>query len=226
MFDPVIAWLTSIAEHIDPALFGLVGSFVEEILAPIPSPLIMATIAGLAQTLHFSWMYLVWILIISAVGKTVASYIVYVIADKSEDLVVGRFGKYLGISHSSIEGIGRHLNKGHWDDVVLIILRALPVVPSVVVSVSGGVLKLNMKTFLYTTFVGTLIRNAIYFSIVYFGWSQAEAMWAFFEDRIELLAVATIGLLVMIWIARSIKSKIEERILNPNADDSDQPTST
>ena len=56
MFEWLIAWLETLAQNVDPALFVFIGSFVEEIVAPIPSPLIMATTAALAHSLQLPWL--------------------------------------------------------------------------------------------------------------------------------------------------------------------------
>ena len=194
MFDWLIDWLEALAQNVNPALFVFIGSFVEEIVAPIPSPLIMATTAALAHSLQLPWLEILWILIVAAGSKTLSSLLVYWLAFESEHLLVGRFGKYVGLSTEMIEGVGRWVGKGYWDELVLLILRSLPIVPSIVVSAACGVFKINLRTYLWTTFVGTFIRNGIFFSILYFGWSQAEVVWNLLDDRGELIAVAAIAL--------------------------------
>ena len=213
MFEWLIAWLETLAQNVDPALFVFIGSFVEEIVAPIPSPLIMATTAALAHSLQLSWLEILWILLVAAGSKTLSSLLVYWLAYESEHLLVGRFGKYVGLSTEMIEGVGRWVGKGYWDELVLLMLRSLPIVPSIVVSAACGVFKINLRTYLWTTFVGTFIRNGIFFSILYFGWSQAEAVWNLLDDRGELLALAAIALAGAVWLAWQMKGRIEAKVL-------------
>ena len=213
MFEWLIAWLETLAQNVDPALFVFIGSFVEEIVAPIPSPLIMATTAALAHSLQLPWLEILWILIVAAGSKTLSSLLVYWLAYESEHLLVGRFGKYVGLSTEMIEGVGRWVGKGYWDELVLLLLRSLPIVPSIVVSAACGVFKINLRTYLWTTFVGTFIRNGIFFSILYFGWSQAEVVWNLLDDRGELIALAAIALAGAAWLAWQMKGRIEAKVL-------------
>jgi membrane protein DedA with SNARE-associated domain len=213
MFDWLIDWLEALAQKVDPALFVFIGSFVEEIVAPIPSPLIMATTAALAHSLQLPWMEILWILAVAAGSKTLSSLLVYWVADKSEDILIGKFGGYVGLSTAMIEGVGRWVGKGYWDDLVLLLMRSLPIVPSIVVSAACGVFKINLRTYLWTTFVGTFIRNGIFFSILYFGWGQAEAAWNFLDERGELLALAAIVLAGAVWLAWHMKNRIESKVL-------------
>ena len=213
MFEWLIAWLETLAQNVDPALFVFIGSFVEEIVAPIPSPLIMATTAALAHSLQLPWLEILWILIVAAGSKTLSSLLVYWLAYESEHLLVGRFGKYVGLSTEMIEGVGRWVGKGYWDELVLLLLRSLPIVPSIVVSAACGVFKINLRTYLWTTFVGTFIRNGIFFSILYFGWSQTEVVWNLLDDRGELIALAAIALAGAAWLAWQMKGRIEAKVL-------------
>lgn len=213
MFDWLIDWLEALAQNVNPALFVFIGSFVEEIVAPIPSPLIMATTAALAHSLQLPWLEILWILIVAAGSKTLSSLLVYWLAYESEHLLVGRFGKYVGLSTEMIEGVGRWVGKGYWDELVLLLLRSLPIVPSIVVSAACGVFKIDLRTYLWTTFVGTFIRNGIFFSILYFGWSQAEVVWNLLDDRGELIALAAIALAGAAWLAWQMKGRIEAKVL-------------
>ena len=213
MFDWLIDWLEALAQNVDPALFVFIGSFVEEIVAPIPSPLIMATTAALAHSLQLPWLEILWILIVAAGSKTLSSLLVYWLAYESEHLLVGRFGKYVGLSTEMIEGVGRWVGKGYWDELVLLLLRSLPIVPSIVVSAACGVFKIDLRTYLWTTFVGTFIRNGIFFSILYFGWSQAEVVWNLLDDRGELIALAAIALAGAAWLGWQMKGRIEAKVL-------------
>jgi len=213
MFDAVIDWLENLAHHVDPVVFVFVGSFVEEIFAPIPSPLVMATTAALAQTLQMSWAAILWTLVVAAASKTLSSLLVYWLADKSEDFLIGKLGGYVGLSSTMIEGVGRWVGKGYWDDLVLLLMRSLPILPSIVVSAACGVFKINMRTYLWTTFVGTFIRNGIFFAIVYFGWDQAEVVWTFMDERVELLALGAVALAGLVWFAWHMKNQLADRVL-------------
>lgn len=156
--------------HILPLeVFVLVASIVEEIIAPIPSPSVMM----LAGSFAFIQDYVLWgllpLAVIGAVGKTIGGLVVYGISDRAEDVIMNTFGKFFGVTHEDIERLGRKLQGGARDYVLLTFLRALPIVPSVILSVGGGVLKVRLPLFIFSTFVGTIFRDGLYLYAGYTG---------------------------------------------------------
>ena len=167
--EQIITLIKTLAYTIPLDVFAFIGSFMEEIIAPIPSPLVMTTAGTLAHTQNHTLLYLFWLALVASLGKTIASWLYYVLADKTEDLVLTRFGKFIGVSHNEIESIGRHFN-GTWkDDVILLAVRALPIMPTSLVSVVCGFIKLNMRTYLQSTFIGYFIRSFIFLYLGYTG---------------------------------------------------------
>lgn len=165
----IISLIKTLANALPPDVFAFIGSFMEEIIAPIPSPLVMTTAGTLAYTQNHTLLYLFWLALVASIGKTIASWFYYVLADKTEDWFLTRFGKYIGVSHKEIENIGRHFNGTKRDDAILLILRALPIMPTSLVSVACGFIKLNMRTYIQTTFIGYFIRSFIFLYIGYTG---------------------------------------------------------
>lgn len=171
-----LSWLL---EHLPLELFVAVGSFVEEIIAFIPSPLIMSAAGAVANERGYTWVGYALLVISGSIGKTIASIGLYYIADKSEDVVTSKFGKFLGVTHERIEYVGSWLSRGWWDDVVLFILRALPLLPTFVVSIACGMLKTNKRSFVVATFLGTCVRNA---TMLYLGAEGSEAVVKLFQQ--------------------------------------------
>lgn len=215
--------------------FTFLGSIIEEIIAPIPSPLVMTLAGSLTSSAKEAPVYLLFLALTGAVGKTLASYVLYYLADKFEDVVLVRFGKYLGVSHREIEQIGNHLNKGWKDDIAIFLLRAIPVVPSAPVSVVSGLIKLNTRTFLVSTFLGTLVRNSIYLIIGYAGLSSTESIINTIEEYKfvgYLLLAVPIALVVGYYIFQKKRDYLVAKILKPNTNhdktnpDSEEASST
>lgn len=167
--DFIINWLEKFSSIVPIEVFVFVGTFAEEIIAPIPSPFVMMLAGSLAYVRDYSLIRIGLLVLISTVGKTLASWILYIIADKLEDVLVLRFGKFFGITHEQIESIGGKLSKGWKDDLLIILARAFPIIPSAPVSIACGVLKVNLRSFLLGTFVGTIFRNTAYLYLGYFG---------------------------------------------------------
>lgn len=171
MMNTIISLFESYALKVPLSLFASLGAFIEEVIAPIPSPLVMTltgSILGVQQGSVASFLGLAFI---AAIGKTLGSVLVYVISDKAEDVVIGKFGKILGVTHKEIESIGKYFKGGIKDDIILFIARALPIMPTAPVSIVCGVIKLNMRTYITSTFLGTFVRNMIYLYIGYTGLS-------------------------------------------------------
>ena len=168
-FHQIEAIVKSYASILPLDIFAFLGSFVEEIIPPIPAPLIMTTAGSLSLAQHHAWLFLLWLAIVGSIGKTIASWIFYVLGDKFEDIVVGKFGKFVGISHQDVESLGKRFNGGWRDSAVLFVLRSIPVFPSVSVSIVCGIIRLNMRRFITVTFFGTIVKNLFYLYAGYGG---------------------------------------------------------
>jgi len=200
--EQIISLIKTLATTIPLDVFAFIGSFLEEIIAPIPSPLVMTTAGTLAHTQNHTLLYLFWLALAASLGKTIASWLYYVLADKSEDLVLTRFGKYVGVSHKEVENIGKHFN-GTWkDDVILLVLRSLPIMPTSLVSVVCGFIKLNMRTYLQSTFIGYFIRSFIFLYIGYTGmatYGNVSNELVSIESFIKVVSGAGL-VLFLVWI--------------------------
>jgi len=189
------------AQLVPLEVFTFMGAMIEEILAPIPSPLVMTIAGSIAQAQKAAAGILFWIALVGAVGKTLGSWLVYFVSDKAEDLIVTKFGKFLGVSHREIESIGKHFNGGTRDMVILMIARALPIMPTAPVSIACGVIKVNLKSYLVGTFFGTYLRNLMYLYLGFAGLASLEAIMAGMttaESIIQALMVAVLIVIVAI----------------------------
>ena len=219
IIQPFIDFLHRSAEILPLPWFTFFGALLEEVVAPIPSPLVMTLAGSLAGSSGATWMYLCFIALVGAVGKTLGSYIVYVIADKGEDLVMGKFGKFLGVTSKEVEIIGKHLNKGWQDDVVLFLLRAVPIIPTAPVSLVCGLIKLNLRTYLTSTFFGTLVRNMFY---LYLGFTSVNALESLNEgidsfEKFGYLALLILVAVVMVYIYLQRKKDTGFKFLEKNS---------
>jgi membrane protein DedA with SNARE-associated domain len=204
--------LLSLASYIHLALFAPVASFIEEIIPPIPSPAVMVITGSVARVQDYILPGLLVLVLLGAVGKTLGASVVYFVFDKAEDLLTRKITNFLGLTHQQIEAFGARLSKSWKDYVILTILRSLPIVPSTLLSVGGGLLKINFKMFLVSTFIGSVVRDAIY---VYVGYAATTAFVQIFIDNansiesyvqiiVVLLAVILLGFLYY----RQKKSKV------------------
>ena len=175
-----------IISQIPVELIVFFGSIVEEIFPPLPSPLILIITKMATYNQKFSVLYMLLIIGMAAFGKTIGSFFLYFLADKTEDLIIGRFGKWFNISHRDIESIGKRFT-GSWKDIiVLIFLRAIPIIPTTPVSLVCGIIKLNIRTYLISTFIGSLIRI---FLILYLGVTVYRSLATGVENTAKVLLI-------------------------------------
>lgn len=168
--------LASFAHTVPLPIFVLLASFIEEVIAPIPSPFVMTAAGSLVASQGKTLLFLGAMAVLGSFGKTFGSWIIYMISDKFEDIVISKFGKFLGVSHADTEGIGKMLNKGMRDDIAIFLLRAIPIIPTAPVSVVGGLLKFNLRTYLIASFFGLIVRNLFYLYLGYIGIGALESI--------------------------------------------------
>ncbi len=202
-------WLVSIEEalknsatHLPLELSSFLGGLVEEVIAPIPSPFVMAAVGSAAFTQSKGYLALLGLAFLGSAGKTLGAWVIYVIADKLEDIVVGKFGRFLGISHQDVEALGKRFNGSWKDGVTLFFLRALPIVPSSPVSVVCGIIKINLKTYMVSTLLGNLVRNFVYIYLGYAGVSAYHSVLSGLDSTESIMQIFIfLGLAALVgWI--------------------------
>jgi len=214
IIDQIVTWLENLSQTINLQLFVVIGAFLEEIIAPIPSPFVMTTTAALAQAQNYVFLQLMLIVLVASIAKTISSFLIYLAADKLEDVVVDKLGKYIGVSHKLIEQIGGFLT-GTWvDDFLMILARALPFIPTSLVSVGAGVIKYSKKSFMITTFLGVIIRNSFYLWVGYVGITQLEHVWQEVKGHPFFIAIVAILLALVLYSLLKLKDHLFEKFIN------------
>lgn len=200
LLESMIQLLHQLAVAVPLPIFTVVAAFIEEVIAPIPSPLVMTLAGSLAASAGETFTFLLWLSLLGGISKTFGSWVVYLLADIGEDIVLGRFGKYLGISHAEVEAFGSHLNKGRRDGLVIFLLRAIPIIPTAPVSLVAGLIKIHLRTYLIYTFLGTLVRNILY---LYFGYTSLQAASSLSEgfESLETIGYVVLALMMGAGIA-------------------------
>lgn len=208
MIHQIEAWLIEKANQIAVEYFVAIGAAIEEIIAPIPSPIIMTLAGSVAKAQLRPAIYLLVLALIGAIAKTLASWIVYVISDKAEDIVIAKFGKFVGVTHKEVEKIGRYFSGGNKDMWVMMLARAIPIVPTAPVSIVSGIIKLNMRSYIIGTAIGTFFRNIMYLYLGYYGTSSAENILNgldSIESVVQLLLVVIGGTVLAVMFYRREK---------------------
>lgn len=170
-------WIRHLSGVVSLPWFVLIGSFAEEVVSPIPSLLVMGTAGTLAFSRGMRIEYLLMLSFIGSIGKIAGAWIYYMIGDKLEDLVVPRYGKYFGVTHSQIEQIGKKFT-GTWKDAALLFfLRLIPFFPTTTVSVLCGIIKMRLLEYLTLTFLANFIKDFVYLLFGYVGLATLHRLW-------------------------------------------------
>lgn len=190
--------LTSFANQVPLELFSFLGSFIEEVIAPIPSPIVMTVTGSLAQAQEKPIEFLIILAIAGAFGKVLGSLVLYTISDKAEDFILYNFGKFFGVTSKEIESIGKHISRSWKDIFILTLVRSLPIIPSAPISVVCGLLKVRRDVFVIATFTGTIIRDGAYLYIGYSGLDTFESLLSG-ANSIETFMQGVIVLLLILF---------------------------
>ncbi len=169
MFNELLSKVEIWAGSVPLDLFVFLGSLIEEVIAQIPSPLVLITAGVFAEKQHFSLVHLLFLAVLASLGKTIGSWPFYFLADKMEHFITTRFGKFLGISHKGVEGIRKHFNGTYKDELVIVAARAIPFMPSVHVSIVAGFFKIKQWKYLRATFIGYFFRSLLFLYLGYQG---------------------------------------------------------
>lgn len=164
----------SIKTHGSLSVF--LGGVIEEIIVPIPSPLISmgAGFLLIEPNLPLGKAVFKMISIVSlpfAFGATFGSLLAYGVAFLGGKPLVERVGKLFELSWGEIERVEKRFTKGKKDEFLIFILRAIPVVPVSLISATCGFLRIPPQEFLLFTFLGIVARS---FILAFLGWRVGE----------------------------------------------------
>ena len=187
------------------------ASIVEEVIAPIPSTLvIMGTsfifLKGTIVSPDAFLKLFINIVLPASLGVTIGSLLVYAIAYFAGKPFLERWGKYLGVSWEDIEKAEKKFEKTRSDEIMLFLVRAVPIIPSVAISAFCGFIRFDLKKYLIITFLGTIVRS---FILGFIGW-QFGSLYQTAADEIsylEEISLAVIIITIIIYIIYKKKFK-------------------
>lgn len=199
MTERLEQYIAQLSERVPLELFTFIGSFLEEIIAPIPSPLVTTAAGTLAEAQGYMPIALLLFGCIAALGKTLGSLLIYVVADKAEDFLLIRIGPRIGVTHADVEKIGSYLRGSIRDYFFLIFIRTLPIVPSLPISVAAGVIKIKLSLYISTTFIGSFLRSMIFLIIGYVGFSAYEEIMSGIDSGESIIKILmVVGLIALV----------------------------
>lgn len=200
----------SFIDRVPLEVFVLVASFAEEVVAPIPSASVLLVTGAFAAVQERSVGDLIPLVLLAALGKTLGAIGVYYVARALGHTMIVRFGRWFGVTEERVVAFGERFNRSDRSFWLLTTLRALPIVPSALVSVGGGVLRIYFPLFLAATMVGTILRDAFFIYVGYTGvdfWHAWAARTTHIESYVQLGALTLIVLVGVRWYWRAKKRR-------------------
>ncbi|TSC80580.1 MAG: DedA family protein [Candidatus Peregrinibacteria bacterium Gr01-1014_25] len=190
--------------------YGVLGVFlasiVEEVIAPIPSAGVVLLAGFLLIPPEATWTAAaaaaaVNVMIPASIGLTVGSLFPYGVARIGGKLAVDKCGRLLGIDWSLVERAQARFTRSRSDELLLFGVRCVPVIPSVVIGVLCGLVRLPLPEFILFTFLGSLVRT---FILALVGWSASAAYSAYAEQfsRGEDIVLGIIAIAIVAFALR------------------------
>lgn len=208
----MLGTLTDLAQKIPIYQFAFLGSVLEEVIAIIPSPFVMLTVGLNISKLPLDIGTFLAVSLVGALGKSIGASLFYFIADKGEDVIMGRFGKYLGVSHRQVEHIGKMISRRGSAEGVFFFLRAFPLMPSTPVSLFAGAVKIPFRVFFALTLVGFWIRDMI---LLWIGYSSPNAIGEITNTLDRLDSIVKYSIVALACIAAYILYKKRRQLFEP-----------
>lgn len=191
--------ITAIREN--GAISVILAGLVEQVIVPIPSPIIpmAAGFFFVPQNLVGLWPVIKSLVLKAAIpftiGSTIGSTMVYLAAWFGGKWLIDKFSRWLDFDWDDVEAIKKKFFKGKaYDEAVIFISRAIPIVPSSLISAVAGAVRINPFSFYLFTALGLFVRGVL---LGWLGWQSGEALFAVSEglDRWEM--IMTIGIVVV-----------------------------
>lgn len=189
----LIPWITSLIDSL-----GYVGITLlialENIFPPIPSELILPLTGFLVnqQKLWFPG-----VLLASTIGSLLGALLLYFLSFKLGEQriyrLASKYGKWAGLDKNDLQKASSWFDR-HGKKTILI-GRLIPTIRSVV-SIPAGLTKMEMKTFIVLTFLGSALWNGTLISIGWVlgdQWQKVQSYTKFIEIGIFILFIIFIG---------------------------------
>lgn len=194
--------MTQILNHIlsliktNGTMAMLLGGFVEQIIVPIPSPII--TMAGGAFLIDkalpiFEAIFSIFskVALPYTIGATIGTSLVFFATYFGGQPLIEKFGKYIGISWKLIKNVKKDFQKSIRDEIFILVACTIPIVPVSLVTAFCGGFQIKPQKFYPMVFLALLIRATI-LGFVGFQMGEAFTDLAHGLDKIESL-VTVIG---------------------------------
>jgi len=165
-FDSFLIWIAEfLGNHLYEGIF--LAALLETIIPPIPTLAIFPTAGFLASQQGISIIGVIPMIILGAIGATIGTSTIYLIALKLGRIVLLRYLCYLKISEKKLARVEIWFEK--YGDKAVFLGRMVPVMREMI-SVPAGLLQMRIPKFVLYTFAGSCVWSTVtILSGYYFG---------------------------------------------------------
>jgi len=199
-------WIINVMQQ-----FGYVGIFalilIENIFPPIPSEIILA-FGGFMTTQ--TEMKIIGVIGVATVGSLVGAILLYWLGtilnfERIEKFIV-KYGRFIGLKLKDVEKALKFYKK--YENKAVFLGRVVPVVRSLI-SIPAGMAKMDLKSFVFLTVMGSLIWNSVLvISGSILGQSWQTILYYFnIYSSIAYGAIIFALVLIVVFYRKSVKNK-------------------
>ena len=157
IIDSFLVWIADfLGSHLYEGIF--LAALLETIIPPIPTLAVFPTAGFLASQQGISIIGVIPMILLGAIGATIGTSAIYLIALKLGRVVLLRYLKFVRISESKLERVEIWFEK--YGDKAVFLGRIVPVMREMI-SIPAGLLKMKIPKFVTYTFAGSFIWSAI-----------------------------------------------------------------
>jgi membrane protein DedA with SNARE-associated domain len=187
--------------------FGVLGVFLasvlEEVVAPIPSALVMMMSGFIFVTGDLSFTNILTLVLKVALpaslGVTIGSYAIFFASKYGGKALIHGWGRYIGLYWSDLEKMEKKLAEGKKQEIIIGLSRVMPFIPSVAISAFCGFINMNIYRYFIITLCGTFIRGIVLGAI---GWQVGNIYQKYAEviSSIEssIMVALIVGVIVFV----------------------------
>ncbi len=191
------------------AEYGAWGVFcatlLEEIIAPIPSPIVPLAagffLLPLSSSLTLAIIKALTLIALPvSIGVSLGSSIMYSLGYFGGKPIVEQSRRWSGIDWNDVEKTEARLTSGRGDEITLFILRLLPIIPGVAISGLSGIIRYPYTKFIAITAVGSFLRA---FVLGMIGW-QAGELYVTYASTVAHFEKVGLGVVFLVLIIAAI----------------------
>jgi len=161
------------------ALALFVVALLNELIAVFPFAVFVAgqlLFLKASVSLGFFTKLLLFVAIPVGIGSAIGAIPVYILAYFGGKPAIQRLGRYIKISWEDVEKANRRF-KGEWyDEIIFLLLRIIPILPSLPISIAAGILRMPFSSYFVLSVVGFVVRMMLTLLVIGMGMRSLSQM--------------------------------------------------